>query len=794
MSAIETLKCAVLVAGLCMASALHAAFAPFVVRDFRVEGAQRISEGTIYNYLPINIGDTVDEQRLREAGQALYQTGFFRNFEFRKDGSTLVIVVLERPQIAEFTFTGNKDIKDEDLEKSLSDVGLAQGKTFDRSVLDEVTRFLTEEYYGRGKYAARITPTVEDIGDNRVRVSIEIEEGQRAKIRQINIVGNEAFEDDEIIDDFELSTGSFLSFIRDDNSYSKQALEGDLETLRSFYMDRGYADFSLDDAQVQISPDKKDMFVTISLTEGDLYTISDVDLAGEMVVPREQLFALILTQPGQIFSQRALANTEELMSLRLGQDGYAFAEIRAVPELDEESKQVAVTFFVDPRNRVYVRRINFNGADNVNDDVFRREMRQLEGGYLSNALVERSQQRLQRLPYVESVEHETVPVPGSPDLVDIEFDIEEGLPGQFGGSLGFSEAYGVTLGGNFIHSNFMGTGNRVALDLRGGEYQKVYSLDFTDPYRTIDELSRTISFQYQDITQFTSVTSDFSTTTLSAGITWGYPITEYQTLRFGFAYQDAELLTSAFSSDQAREWVRNNGNPFEVNSNVFGTQVQSLELSTGWIFQSLTGRALFPDGGTRFSAILNAAVPGSEVEYYVASLDFTKYIRMPGAWRFKINTDLAFGEAYGETTALPPFRNFYGGGPGSVRGFKESTLGPVDSLQNPNGGNMLFTNQFELIIPTPEKLAGSTRISLFYDIGGVFSTGGVSFFDRLGAPIDYDFDYDRLKRSVGLGVEWLAPLGLLRFSYAVPLNEDEETDRFFGDDVERFQFSIGNAF
>jgi outer membrane protein insertion porin family len=784
---------AALGAALWTSTAALAAFEPFVVRNFRVEGAQRIAEGTIYNYLPINIGDTVDERRLREAGRALFQTAFFQDFEFRRDGDTLVIVVLERPSILEFTFDGNKDIKDEDLEKVLTENGLTAGKTFDRSTLDQLTQSLTDEYYGRGKYAAQVTPTVEPLDDNRVRVSIAIEEGDRAKIRQVNIVGNTSFEEDDIIADFELSTGNWMSFIRQNDRYSKEALEGDLERLRSYYMDRGFADFRTDDVQVAISPDKRDIFVTISVTEGDRYTISDVKLAGEIVVPEQDLKGLILTQPGETFSQAVLTQSEELMGFRLGQDGYAFAEIRAVPELDEATKQASITFFVDPRNRVYVRRINFNGADSVNDEVFRREMRQLEGGYLSNLLVDRSKLSLQQLPYVESVESETTPVPGSPDLVDVDFEIEEGLPGQFGGSLGFSETFGVTLGGNFIHSNFMGTGRRVALELRGGEYQKVYDVNFTDPYRNIDGMARTISFTYQDYTQFTSVTSDFSTTTLSAGMNWSYPIANFQRLTFGFAYQDAELLTSSFSSRQALEWVQQNGNPFQVSDTVFGTGVKSLDLVAGWAYDSRNA-ALFPTAGTRMSMGLNTAVPGSEVEYYTANVDFTKYVRMPGAWRFKINSQLSLGDGFGETTALPPFRNRYGGGPGSVRGFKESYLGPRDNIGNPYGGNLLFTNQFELIIPTPEKIAGSTRIALFFDVGNVFSTGGVNFFDKLGDPIDYDFDYDKLKKSVGLGVEWLAPLGLLRFSYATPLNDDSATDRFYGDEVERFQFSIGNAF
>jgi len=779
-----------------LSSSVAFADEPWVVRNFEVEGAQWISEGTVYNYLPINIGDTIDDQLRREAFRALYATGFFQDIEFRREDNTLIIAVLERPRIEEFTFSGNKDIKDEQLEESLAGVGLTAGKTFDRSILDEVTQYLTEQYHGQGKYAATVTPVVEPLPDNRVRVAIEIKEGERAKIREINIIGNEVFSDDELIESFELTTGGMLSFIRNDDRYSKEALEGDLETLRSYYMDRGYANFRVESPQVTISPDKRDIFVTIGISEGDLYTISDVSMAGEMVVPEADLRALIISQPGQIFSQQLLTFSEEAMTLRLGNDGYAFAQVRAVPELDEENKTARIRFFVDPQNRVYVRRINFLGADSVNDEVFRREMRQLEGGYLSNVLVDRSQVRLQRLPYVESVDHETVPVPGSPDLVDVNFEIEEGLPGQFGGSIGFSDSQGIILGGNFIHSNFMGTGNRVAVDLRGGAYYKIYDVNFTDPYRNIDGLARTISFTYQDITQFTNATSDFSTQTLAAGLNWGYPITEFQTFRYGFTLQHAEMLTSIYSSQQAVQWVQNNGTPIAIDgiNNVYGTQIDTFELNLGWSYDS-RNRTLFPDAGSLVSFSLSASVPSSDVEYYVTRLDFTKYFRLPGPWRFKINSDLAFGDAYGnQTTALPPFRNFFGGGPNSVRGFKESYLGPVDSQFNPNGGNMLVANQFELIIPTPAKIGNSTRIAMFYDVGNVFHTGGIDFYDKLGDPIKYDFDYDQLKHSVGVAVEWLAPLGLLRFSYASPLNANDETDRYYGDEVERFQFSVGNAF
>ena len=771
------------------------AFEPWTVRNFRVTGAQRISEGTVYNYLPINIGDTLTDQRVQEAIRAIYSTGFFRDVEFRRDGDVLLIAVLERPSIEDFTISGNKDIETEALEASLRDVGLSRGKVFDQSVLEEVRQALTEQYYSQGKYGVSIETPIEDLPDNRVRVAIEIVEGDRAKIRQVNVVGNTSFDDDEILDTFELRTGNLLSFIRNDDRYSKLALEGDLETLRSFYMDRGFADFRWDSVQVAISPDKRDIFITVNITEGDSYTISDVKLAGQIVVPEEDLRELIQTGPGQTYSQSLLARSEELMRLRLGEDGYAFAQIRAVPELDYDTKEASVTFFIDSQSRVYVRRINFNGADNVNDEVFRREMRQLEGSYLSNVLVNRSQIRLQRLAYVQSVDYETTPVLGSPDLVDIDFQIEEGLPGQFGGGIGFSETFGAQLNGNFVHSNFMGTGNGISLTVTGGEFATITNLNFTDPYRTIDGLSRTVSLSYQDITQFTSASSDFSTQTFSLGADWSYPITEYQFLRFGFALQQAELITSRFSSAQALEWVTSNGESFDVpGENVFGTSVKSVELNTGWIYDS-RNRVIFPSRGTRFGAGLRAAIPGSEVEYYVATLNFAKYIPLWGPWVFKINSELAFGDAYGDTTALPPYRNFFAGGPGSVRGFKESRLGPKDTFNNPHGGNMKVATQFEVIIPTPEQFAASTRVSLFYDIGNVFSTGGVTFFDRLGEETtEYEYRSGNLKRSVGLAVEWLAPLGLLRFSYALPLNKSEATDRFFEDQTEEFQFTMGNAF
>jgi outer membrane protein insertion porin family len=756
----------------------------FVVKDMRVEGLQRISEGTVFNYLPINIGDRVDNIRIGEAIRALYGQDLFDDIEMRRDGETLVVVVRERPSIESFEIEGNKDIKTEDLTESLRGVGLARGRTFDRSVLDNVEMFLREQYYDRGKYGVVIESNIQDRPNNTVRIKVNVKEGDRAKIRQVNIIGNEVFEDEEIRSDFTLDTANWLSWIRQDDRYAKEALEGDLEILRSFYMDRGYADFKIESTQVAISPNKKDIFVTINIDEGDLYKISEVKLVGEMVVNEAYLRRLILAQPGSIFNQNLLTQTSDLMAFRLGEEGYANAEIEPVPELDRENKEVAVTFYVNPQNRVYVRRINFNGVDQVDDEVLRREMRQMEGAYLSNSLIDRSKIRLQRLPYVEQVQVNNAPVAGSPDLVDVDFDIEYRMPGQFSGGIGYSESQKIMLNGSIVHTNFLGTGNRVALQLNSGRFQKLYSLSHSDPYRTMDGVRRTVSVNYRDITQFTSAASDFSTTSAGGTVDYGYPISEYQTLSFGLTYQHSELLSSTNSTQQAQDWVANNGNPFieDVGNGAvfFGTEFDTFELIAGWTFDS-RNRAIFANRGTRQQFFLSYAIPGSDVQFYQARYSFTKYIPLwSNKWTVRLNSEIGIGEALGDTTALPPYKQFYGGGPQSVRGFKESYLGPRDSFGRPYGGNVLVAGQAELILPLPEKWASQARASLFYDIGNVFN--------------EYKPDLKELRASVGIGVQWLAPLGLFRFSYAYPLNAYDGNDRYYGDELERFQFSIGQAF
>jgi outer membrane protein insertion porin family len=776
----------------------------FTVGDIRIEGLQRITEGTVYNYLPVNIGDRLDQRRVDEALRALYATGFFRDVEIRRDGGTLVIAVLERPSIESFKITGNKDIKTEDLEKSLRNVGLAKGKTFNQSTLDEVKRFLTDQYYSRGKYGVTVDTKIEEVSGNRVKIAVDIVEGKRSKIRQINIVGNTAFTDDELLEDFKLRTPNWLSWYRQDDRYSREELSGDIEKLRSHYLDRGYANMDVESSQVAIAAEKDDIFITLNVKEGEVYRVSDVKIAGNLVVPEETLKGLVQVHRGDIFSRKLVTQTTELMALRLGQDGYAFAKIDPVPKENAETKEIELTFLVDPGNRAYVRHINFNGTSGINDDVMRREMRQMEGGYLSNAAVERSKQRLQRLPFIEKVEVATEPVAGTPDLVDVNYQVKEGLPGQFSGGIGYSQSQSILLNGSFVHSNFMGTGNRVAAEVNGGQYSKVFSLSHTNPYTTIDGVARTVSATWRRINQFTSSSSDFKTETGTLGLDYGWPISEFQSLRAGLAAQHSDLFTDPnASAKEASFWVQNNGNTYtkQANSGVppiaytyYGTKFNTYELSLGWSFDS-RNRAIFADRGARHRLGLGYTLPGSDVEYYTFNYDYLQFLPLGKWFTLMANTEIGYGDSLGSTTSVPPYRNFFVGGPDSVRGYRESRLGPKDSYGNPYGGNLKVASQIELLAPMPEKWRNSARFSAFFDIGNAFSTGGVDFVGRDGVtPVDYHFSFDKLRYSTGLAVQWLAPLGVFRFSYAYPINPYKGTAVEYKDETEQFQFSIGQAF
>jgi len=779
------------------------------VDNIRVEGLQRVSEGTVYNYLPVNIGDRLSPQRVREAIRALYDTGFFRDVELRWEEGTLVVAVLERPSIESFEITGNKDIKTEDLSKSLRNVGLATGKTFDRSVLEDVKQYLTDQYFSRGKYAVRIDAQVEEVPDNRVRVRIEIKEGKRAKIRQINLVGNTTFEEEAILEEFELKTPNWLSWYRQDDRYSRESLQGDLEKLRSYYMDRGYANFEIESTQVAIAPERDDIFITVNVNEGEVFKVSNVKLAGTFVVLESELKNFLFVKAGDTYSKKAITATQEIIQNRLGLEGYAFAKVDPVPTPEEGKKEVGITFFIDPGNRVYVRHILFNGVTKINDDVLRREMRQLEGAWLSNLLVERSKQRIQRLPFIEKVESETTPVPGTADLVDIEFEIKEGPSAQLGGGIGYSESQSFILNGNYADSNFLGSGERISVDLNSGRFSKVYGFSHTNPYTNIDGVARTLSLTYRDVTQFVSASSDFSSESFAVSVDYGYPITEFQGLRVGLSAQRSSLITGEGSAEQARSWVRTNGDyriqivpeqdfggGFVIPGTALDTtQFDSFDLTVGWSYDS-RNRALFADRGMRHSLALSYALPFSDVQYATVNYDYLQLVPIIGRWTLALAAELGYSQELGDTTAPPPFRNFFAGGPDTVRGYRESRLGPKDSFGNPYGGNLKVTARAELIIPTPEKWATSARATVFFDIGNVFSTRGFYEFTGIDGvtPVDYKFKYDNLRQSTGVAVQWLAPLGVFRFSYALPLNPFRGDGVQFADEEERFQFTIGQAF
>ncbi len=783
--------------------------ADFTVGDIQVEGLQRIAEGTVFNYLPVAIGDRMTHQKVEEALRALYATGFFRDVELRRDSNTLLIAVHERPSIESFELKGNKDIKTEDLQKSLKNVGLATGKTFDRSVLEDVTQYLTDQYYSRGKYAVKVDTKVEDVPGNKVKITVEVKEGQRAVIREINFVGDTKFTEKEIRQNLELKTPNWLSWYKQDDRYSRETLQGDLEKIRSYYMDRGYANFQIESTQVEIAPEKDDIFISVNVNEGDVYKVSEVKLAGTMVVPEADLKKLLLVQVGQTYSKKIVTATQELMNYRLGAEGYSFAKIEPVPTTDPEKKTVSLTFFIDPGNRAYVRHINFKNVTSINDEVLRGEMRQLEGSWLSNQAVDRSKQRLQRLPYIEKVESANKPVPGTSDLVDVEYDIKEGLPGQFGGGIGYSASQKMMLNGNFVHSNFMGRGERIAVEANAGKYSTIFSVSHTNPATTIDGIARTFSVSYMNTTQFVSQASQFSTTRLTAALEYGIPISEFQGLRFGISASQNELLASdSTSATQAVDWVRSNGTNFLrtgttmdstgtiTTINFYGSRFGVFETTLGWSFDS-RNRSIFADRGTRVSIGGSYALPGTSVRYYTANFDFLKLTPLPKKFTLALKTQVSFGDKLGSTTALPPFRQFFGGGPDTIRGYRESRLGPKDSFGNPYGGNLLTVASAEILFPTPDKWKANVRVSAFYDMGNVFSTGNVKFYgiDRV-TPVDYKFRYSDLKRSTGIAVQWLAPMGIFRFSYAVPLSKTvaSANDNRFPDEREGFQFSIGSAF
>lgn len=752
-------------------SALAHAIEPFVIEDIRVEGLQRISVGTVYNYLPVKQGDTLDDAAADASIHALFRTGFFRNVVLEREDNTLIVFVQERPAIASIEIVGNSDIPSDQLTKNLNRIGFSEGRVFDRSMLARVEQELKLQYLAMGKYNATIRSTVTPKERNRVAIKIEIAEGEVASIHHMNIVGNTVYTEDELLDDFLLGTdGGWFS---SSDQYSKQKLAADLETLRSRYMDNGYINFEILSTQVAITPDKKHVYITVNIAEGEQYTVSDVAVQGDTIVPKEQLRELVSIKEGDIFSRLEVTESNKRISDALGDIGYAFANINPIPDIDEEKREVSLTYFVDPGKRVYVRRINLSGNVRTDDEVLRREMRQMEGGWFSTSKVERSRTRLNRLGYFDDVKVSTPAVAGSPDLVDVNYDVKEKVAfGSFNFGIGYGDVEGFLVNTSVNWENFMGTGKRLSLAVDNSEVTRTYSFNFIDPYWTIDGVSRSISMYYRETDAAEANTSDYTRDSYGAALKFGVPVSEYDRVRYGVRYEHSKLHTDEDTSVEIIDFCSDaNGDPDNCEFDTY-----SVEL--GWS-RDTRNRAIFPNKGGELSLTGEAAVPASEdtLSFYKLRLNERHYFPFAKYLTLGFEAEAAYADVYGDSTILAPYERYYAGGIRTVRGYRANSLfsteGTLDSNSDPLGGNARLLSNLELIFPPPwDPESKSMRLKAFVDAGNVYDT--------------YDgVDLDELRYSAGVSLGWLTPVGPLTFSYAEALNPQDD------DEVERFQFTLG---
>ena len=749
-------------AALLLWSASALAAGDFTIEDIRIEGLQRISAGTVFNYLPVKVGQTVDDKLTAEAIRALFKTGFFKDVRLERDGDVLVVLVHERPAVAAIDISGNKDIDTEQLLDALKQIGLAEGRVFNQSLLDVTEKEMRRQYFNRGKYAVKITPTVTPLERNRVGVAIDVEEGEAARIRAINLVGNQVFESEDLLEEFQLTTGNWFSWITDDNQYSKEKLTGDLEALRSFYLDRGYINFDITSTQVTITPDKRDIYITVNLREGEPFLVKEVKLAGELVVPEEELFELVKLHAGDTFSRSASTKTSAAISERLGNEGYAFANVNAIPEVDEKEKQVTLTFFVDPGKRVYVRRINMVNNTKTRDEVLRREMRQMEGGWIDTAKVDRSRDRLDMLGYFEGVNVETKPVPGTTDQVDVEFSVREKPSGNLMAGIGYSSGSGAVFSTSVSQENFMGSGKRVGFAFNNSDVNTVYSVSYLNPYYSVDGVSRGFSLYSRETDAGEANISRYVLDSLGGNVTWGVPINEYDKVRFTLGVERKEMATGATPATELTNWLAANGNDFVgVNANL------------SWSHDTRNS-TIFPDRGVYLAA--SGGVTFGDLTYYDVNLRAQRYFPLNDDWTVMGNVQLQFGDGLGDTEELPYYEYFLAGGVKSVRGFKDNTLGPLDSNHDTMGGDFKLVANAELLLPPLWwKDSSNFRLAAFLDAGNVYGVGE-------------EVDLGELRYSTGLTATWLSPFGPLTFVVAAPLNDKA------GDETQNFQFTMGRQF
>ncbi len=774
--------------------------ARFTVADIRVDGLQRIGAGTVFTYLPIERGDTVDSARIGDAMRALYKTGFFEDIRIDRDGDILVIAVTERPAINTIVLTGNKDIKTEDLIKNLKDIGISEGETFDRLALDKVTLELNRAYNNRGKYNVQIDPQIKQLDRNRVDVTIKVNEGKAARIRHINLTGNDKYEEEDIRERWESNESNWLSWYRRDDQYSREKLSGDLEKLNNFYLDRGYVDFSVDSTQVAISPDKKDMFITAGLTEGEVYTLSSVKVSGDTVLSQDQLQKYVLVKEGQTFSRAFLEYTTDSIVAALGNVGYAFARVNPVPDIDREKRTVAINLQVIPGPRVTVRRIQFKGNTKTADEALRREMRQFEGAWYSQAAIDRSKVRLQRLGFFESgsIEVETVPVAGSDDQVDVVFNVKETTSGSFTFGFGYSQLSGLTTTLQLSQNNFLGTGNQLSAEVQRNTFLQRYSFSFINPYFNEDGLSLGYNLWWREFDNSEFNTAQFSTTSAAFQTVLGLPITENDTVSLVFGIDRNQIFAFPGSSPQTL---------VDYIDGVGQRTFHSWRAELGWA-RDTRNDFFTPTAGSSHRVSAEITLPGSTAEYYKLNYDYSRYWPLTRALVLNTRFQLGYGDSYGSdfvrdvcfgavpesdpctptspdyrrtirAGGLPIFENFYAGGTRSVRGFRDNTLGPTDFAQGglfaqPIGGALKTVGSLEMYFPTLLDTPAA-RISAFIDVGNVFK--------------DIDgFDAGELRASAGVALLWRAPVGPISISYSTPFRRED------GDEIERLQFSFGGAF
>jgi outer membrane protein insertion porin family len=740
---------------------------PFKITEIRAEGLQRLEIGTVLTYLPLSVGDELNDSTSREAIRGLYGSGLFQDVELNRDGDALVIKVKERPEIASFTIKGNDKIGGDELNKSLKDLGLAQGELFKRELLDQVEQELRRQYYANGYYDVDIDAHVDTLPNNRVDIKIQVAEGHVSKIKEINIIGNKNFPKNELLGQLKLENSVWWKFFQKSDNYSKQQLGGDLEALSSYYQDRGYLQFNIISVQVELSPDKKDIYITLNIEEGDKYSVKSHRFSGEIVLNEDFLNRLVSTPDGSQFSRREATESSDRIEAALSDIGYAFAKVTPLPEVDEATRQVVINYYIEPGKRAYIRHINFVGNTGTNDETLRREMRQLEASPFSKSAVERSRVRLQRLPFIQSADVETKPVPGVDDLVDLEYKVKERQPGQVQFGVGYSGSQGFLISASVSNSNFLGTGNTVSMTAENSYLTRQLNLAWTNPYFTSDGISQSISTYYRRSKGVIRFSSGFDYNVLGADLTYGIPLSEFTFLRLGAGVSQTAVQTfPGSSSDQVLDFVINNG-----------TEYTEYQLHTG-ISRDTRNRTFFASSGALSRLTVDIALPGSDLKYYNASLQQQYYLGLPYKFFVEFDGTVGFINNYDGTQGVPPYQLYFAGGPNTVRGYRDGTLDPRDTpLNNPYGGKLRTTAQTELVFPLPVVSDNkTTRAGAFFDIGNVY------------ADIS-DFKVSQLRQSTGIAFSFFTPiLGLLDLSYAFPLNPQP------GDHVTHFQLTFGSGF